>query len=152
MKKKILVMLLSLFLFPLSLAYADGIEYDRAVSFDRLPARARTFLQTYYPQAVWFMGKKEVDGFKVEYQVSFRDGVEVEFKRNGKLKKVRNRNGVVPASLVPAPIAEFLQANFPASGGIYQMERDRREIEVKMRNGLECTFSARSYLPMSMDM
>lgn len=149
MKKKIFALVL--LFFPLSFVFADGIEYDRAVSFDRLPAKARSFLQTYYPQAVWLTGKKEIDGCSVEYKVVFKDGLRVEFARNGKWTKLENPQGGIPSDLVPQPIRDFLQDNFPDGGGVYRMERDRREIEVKLRNGMECTFSAKSFLPMEID-
>ena len=129
-------------------ALADGIEYDRAVSMDRLPKKAQTFLQDYYPDAVWLSGKKEVDGCQVEYRVQFKDGTRIEFKRNGKWKQVSQRNGYIPNTLVPEPIRNFIQENFPQVQGILSMEQDRREIEVRLSNGMECSFSAKSFLPM----
>ena len=132
-------------------ALADGIEYDKAVSMDRLPRRAQTFLQRYYPDAVWLTGKKEIDGIEAEYRVQFKDGTIIEFRRNGKWKKISQRQKPLPASLVPEPIQDFIRQNFPQTAGIWSMEQDRREIEVRLPDGRECTFSAKSYLPMEID-
>lgn len=131
--------------------WADGIEYDKAVSMDRLPRRAQSFLQTYYPTAVWLSGKKEVDGVEVEYKVQFKDGTVIEFRRNGRWKKISQRQKPLPASLIPEPIQAFISQNFPHVTGIWSMEQDRQEIEVRLSDGRECTFSAKSYLPMEID-
>ena len=44
-----------------------------------------------------------------------------------------------------------ISQNFPHVTGIWSMEQDRREIEVRLSDGRECTFSAKSHLPMEID-
>ena len=49
---------------------------------------------------------------------------------------------VPPAELVPAQIASYVEQNYKGAA-IVQIDRDTRDYEVKLTNGLELTFDLR---------
>lgn len=125
-------------------------EYEKPVSLQQIPASARQFIQTYYPQSKAALARKDVDWFEKEYTVILTDGVHLEFDRRGEWKKVKDKKALIPLGIVPSPVVEYIGENYPGTA-IREISRDRREIEVKLTNRLELTFSTRNFLLLDID-
>ena len=83
---------------------------DKPVSEDKLPAKAKTFLSTYFPNIDITSVIKEEDG---EYDVHLADLTEVEFKSNGEWKKVDCEKKPVPTGFFPNSIVTYVNTNYP---------------------------------------
>lgn len=70
------------------------------------------------------------------------DGTILEFDRSGKWTEIFCPNGQVPTALVPAAITRYVNSHY-ASAKIVKIERDKRETEVKLADGMEITFNAK---------
>jgi hypothetical protein len=84
---------------------------DKPVPADKLPAKAKTFLNTYFPSIEVISVIKEKDG---DYDVYLADDSEVEFKSNGDWKKVDCEGRAVPVGYFPTSILTYVTTNYPA--------------------------------------
>ena len=125
-------------------------DYEKPVLTSQLPAPAQAFMQAHYGNSKTALARKEVDWFEKEYEVILTDGIQITFDRHGEWKEIKHKAGCVPMDIVPAPIQEYINENHPGLC-VREISQDRREIEVRLLDGRECTFSAKSYLPMEID-
>lgn len=117
-------------------AFADN---DRAVSFDRLPEKARDFISVNFPGEKLAYAKQERDFLEVNYEVVMVSGVKLEFDRRGEWTSIECRYSTISKKLIPEPIRDYVDEAY--KGAEYrEISRDRREYEVKLTYGLELTF------------
>ena len=83
---------------------------DKPVAADKLPAKAKTFLETYFPGIEVVSVVKESDG---DYDVRLWDGTEIDFKSNGAWKKVDCNDRPVPVGFYPENITTYVATNYP---------------------------------------
>ena len=74
------------------------------------------------------------------YEVVFTNGDKVEFDRDGRWKEISCKQSSVPPALVPAAISRYVKSHY-AGRRIVKLERDRKEFEVNLDNGVEITFN-----------
>lgn len=77
--------------------------------------------------------------FDKDYKVVFVNGAKVEFAKNGEWKDVECKYGEVPAAIVPQQIRDYVTKNYPKNK-IVAIDRDRRDYEVELDNGLDLKF------------
>ncbi|MDO4782398.1 MAG: PepSY-like domain-containing protein [Capnocytophaga felis] len=134
--KKIGTLLVALF----SVTFASA-QNDKLISFNQLPAKAQSFIKEHFSEgniaSVW------VDAdylLKKEYTVIFNDGSEVEFYSNGDWEEVKSRTGEIPAKIIPAGIARYVQKNFPNTF-VKEIKKRRHGYEIELSNGLDLDFN-----------
>ena len=137
--KRLTILMASLFA-ALSILPASAGN-DRIITVGELPAAAQQFITTHFKGVEVSYAKVDEDWFDKEYKVVFVDGSKVEFVRSGAWKEIDCKYGEVPAGAVSAPIRDCVAARFPGRR-IICIERDRRNCEVKLDNGLELEFDA----------
>ena len=116
-------------------------DNDKPVQVNQLPAKAQTFLNTYFKDVKVALATQDTELFSKSYDVVFNTGDKVEFDKSGEWTEVRCRQTGVPAAIVPAQIAEYVKTTYP-DAQILQIERDDRgEYEVKLSNRWEITFN-----------
>jgi hypothetical protein len=118
-------------------ACADNYQ---PISQTQLPEKAQTFLSTYFPEAKISLVRKEVDVMELTYDVIFTDGSKVEFDRKGNWTEVDCLNHPIPDGIVPDGIKKVINAQYPEAK-VIKIERDHREIDVKLNNRVELTFN-----------
>lgn len=133
--KKILALIAGILAFS-SAALADN---DRAVTLERLPAKARTFIMENFPDARLAYAKQERDFLEVHYEVVLVSGVKLEFDRRGEWTGVECRYSTLDKNIIPEPIRAAVEKLYPGTE-YRKISRDRREYEVKLTYGLELTF------------
>ena len=74
-----------------------------------------------------------------DYKVVFVNGAKVEFTKNGEWKDVECKYGEVPAAIVPQQIRDYVAKNYP-DRKVTAIDRDRRDYEVELDNGLDLKF------------
>ena len=77
--------------------------------------------------------------FSKDYKVVFVNGAKVEFAKDGQWTEVDCKYGEVPAAIVPQEIRNYVAKNF-AGRKIVSIDRDTRDYEVKLDNGLDLKF------------
>lgn len=134
--KHLKILLASLAFFSATAVFADN---DRPITFDQLPEPARQFIEQHFGERKVALAKMETDFMKKSYEVIFADGCRIEFDGKGDWKEVACKFSEVPAAVISAPIAEYVQANYPEIS-VVKIEKERRKYEVKLFNRVELTF------------
>ena len=134
--KRILILALLVLLTGTSFALVDD---DRPIAVNQLPQKAQLFIKEHFPKEKVAYAKIERDFLEVKYEVVFASGSKVEFRKNGDWKEVDCRYTAVPAAIIPSKIIESV-ANLYPDNAIVQIDRNRRDYEVKITNGLELTY------------
>lgn len=135
--------ILETMLFALALLFASpasaNTDGGKAISPGKLPQAALQTINTHLPGRKIAIAKVESELFSKSYTVIFTNGEKIEFDGRGKWTEVKCKRSAVPASLVPAQIAQYIRANYPDCR-ILEIERDD-EYEVKLSNHVEVTFN-----------
>lgn len=117
-------------------------DNDKPIQVNQLPAKAQTFINTYFKSQKVALAKQETELFYKSYDVMFANGEKVEFDKAGEWTEVQCRQSEVPAQIVPDAIKNYVKTNYP-DAKIIQIERDQKEYEVKLSNRWEITFDSK---------
>lgn len=138
MKK--LVLLLMITLAWGTLAVHAG---EKLISFEQLPKQAQEFANTYFApddplyRISYIIYDAEL--FDSSYMIVYANGDGLEFNGDGEWKDFDCKHCVVPAELIPAPIQAYLFTHVPDQK-VKKMEKNRRDYELELSNGLELKF------------
>ena len=132
--KKIVLTLIGLAAFAAALS-AD----DKPITFDRLPAPAKVYIQTNFPGEKTSMVLKDDDLIRADYTVILMNGIKLEFEHSGALTQISSPDGI-PAELVPVSIRNYVKAHYPDAGYL-EFEIGKRTYEVKLTNRMELKFN-----------
>ena len=117
-------------------AFADIYAHSDAV----LPEAAKSVLKKNFKSAVSVVKIDKDFGRVSEYEVILKDGSEVSFDSKGNWKDVEVANDKsVPAAFVLQPIQQYVKTNH-AGQKIVGIEKNHRDIEVTLSNGIEMKF------------
>lgn len=115
---------------------------SRPIDVTQLPERAQQFIRRHFPEREVSQAWAERERFGTTYEVRFADGAKVEFTKNGDWKEVECKPSAVPAAILPVPIAQYVARHYPGTA-VVEIDRDRREYEVKLSSGVELTFDSK---------
>ena len=127
--KKLTIIFASLALMVSSVAAFAG--NDRIITVAELPTHFKAVEVSY--------AKVDEELFDKDYKVVFVNGSKVEFAKNGQWTDVDCKYGEVPAAIVPQQIRDRVAKDF-AGRKIVSIDRDKRDWEVKLDNGLDLKF------------
>ena len=136
--KKILLSALAI----ATLAVTPTMAEDVAITAQKLPQEAQSFLKTHYAQNKVLSAMHDRDFTDNDYTVYLDDGTKIEFDGSGKWESVKNHNGKIPAGVVPSAIQTYVAEHFP-SLGIEKIERKRYGYELELTNDLDLKFDSR---------
>ena len=102
------------------------------------PEKAPQLIRQHIDNEKVSLAKSDRDFLEVTYEVIFTSGMKVEFTKDGQWKEVDSRYASVPKGIVPVQITKKVQELYPEAT-IRQIDRDSRDYEVKLSNGLELT-------------
>jgi len=112
---------------------------DSIISDSKLPGAAKSFLAQYFPESAVSYVKKDTELTGTTYEVFLQDGTEIDFNSKGEWDNVDCKRTAVPSVLVPAPIAEYVQTNFPGQI-IVKIDKEFYGYEIELGSGLELKF------------
>ena len=119
---------------------------DRPIDVGRLPAPAMEFINRYFKDVAVSLATVDKELFEATtYEVFFANGCKVEFDGGGRWKDIDCQHTRVPEGAVPEAIRRYIAANYPGRYAT-EIDRDARDYEVKLDNGLELTFNLRFQL------
>ncbi|MFI3266057.1 MAG: PepSY-like domain-containing protein [Rikenellaceae bacterium] len=119
---------------------------DKVIELSELPKSAQSFLSTNYSKDKVSTVTMEQEVFSKEYKVVLASGIKVKFDKNGDWTQVEcKRNGQVPASIVPAYVANYVKSKFPSSS-ITKIEQENKSVEVELDNNVELKFNSKGEL------
>ncbi len=119
-------------------------DNEKPINFNQLPAAAQQFVKQYFASARVALTQQESGILEKNYDVTFTNGDKVEFDRKGQWTEITAATAV-PTALVPQAIAQYIKTNY-AGTTVRNIERDGREYDVKLSNGMELTFNTKFQL------
>lgn len=119
---------------------ASLADNDRPIALDKLPAAAQTFLKTHFADLTLAYAVEDPKFVGSEYEVTYTDRTEVEFRPNGEWSSVERRYAAVPASVVPTQISDYVAKSSFQNQYIKKIERDAYTWEIELSNGIEIKF------------
>lgn len=118
-------------------AFADN---DKPISVNNLPALARQVITKNFAGKKVALARVESGVISKSYDVIFTDGDKLEFDKRGAWTEIDCKRTGVPTALVPSAIRNYVNSNY-SGNKIVKIERNSREYEVKLSNGLEIKFN-----------
>ncbi|MCC8089248.1 MAG: PepSY-like domain-containing protein [Rikenellaceae bacterium] len=134
MKRIILILLGIIAIHAAAFAYGGTV-----IPYSELPEKAREFIQENFPGIEILQTQRDRDIYDRDYKVNFSNGTVIEFDRKGDWTEIKSANGI-PDSVVPAVILNFIRTNHASYVKVIEIERDAKEYELKLDNGLELEF------------
>lgn len=121
---------------PCASAYAGEITTDIA----KLPKAAQDFALKAFPNA-------KIVGFEIdksllkptEYDAALSDGSKIEFDSTGQWTDIESKFSGVPASVLPAEIAAYIESNYKGQK-IKSVSKERYGWDIELQNDLELKF------------
>jgi hypothetical protein len=134
---KRIILSLTVLIMATGAVFADD---DKPITVEQLPPAAREFIADYFSDVKVAYAKMEDEFFESKsYEVVFTNGSKVEFDSKGEWKDVDCKFAQAPEGIVPQQITNYVSDNYP-DAKIIGIDRDRRDYEVDLSNGLEMTF------------
>ena len=106
----------------------------------QLPETINSFLQKVFPGAAVAYVELDNEYGGVNYDVRLNDGTEIDFDANNQWDKVDCHTKAVPASLVPAAVAQYVKANYQGQP-ITKIDKEPYGYEIELANGLDLKFN-----------
>jgi hypothetical protein len=113
---------------------------DRAIKYEQLPAKARTFIKEHFPNEQPAYTTEDRELTHSEYKVVMASGMKIDFDNKGEWIEVDCKYTSVPEAIVPAKISDYVKKNYPASK-IVEITREYNGWEVTLTGGVELTFN-----------
>ncbi len=113
---------------------------DRPITLDKLPAAAQSFLKSHFADLTLAYAVEDPKWVGSEYEVTYTDRTEVDFRSNGEWSSVERKYAAVPSAIVPKQIADYVaKSNYP-NQYVRKIERKTYSWEIELSNGLEIEF------------
>lgn len=111
-----------------------------AIEFTQLPNNAQSFIKTHFPDKTISIIFYDKDIFDKDYEVIFEDTSNVDFNSKGEWTEIEVKSAPgVPTAAIPAAITNYINAKHPTTF-ITKINKDRRDYEVELRNGIDIVF------------
>lgn len=111
-----------------------------AIEFTQLPNNAQSFIKTHFPDKTISIIFYDKDIFDKDYEVVFEDTSNVDFNSKGEWTEIEVKSAPgVPTAAIPAAITNYINAKHPTTF-ITKINKDRRDYEVELRNGIDIVF------------
>lgn len=139
--KRLIFSIVAIFSLSSLTARADG--HEEPIAFERLPKAAQEFLTTHFGDLTVAYIVADHKFMTVEYEATYTDRTEVDFRADGSWESVERKYAPVPAAIVPKQIADFVASNEPFGRQfIRKIERTPYTWEIKLSGGLEIKFDS----------
>lgn len=134
--KKLFLLLISVAM--VSTIFASCDDNDKFITYEDLPVGAKQFIVNNFGSDNIISVEYDRDIKGAEYEVKFNNGAEVNFDKNGNWDEITVPSGI-NADLVPEKVQTYVQTHH-VNASIVSMDKDKREFDVELNNGLELVF------------
>lgn len=111
-----------------------------ACSEENLPQRSQDFINKYFPENSIVLVEVDDEEDAKEYEVWLNDGTKIEFDMQGEWYRVSRKKSGVPASMMPAPIVQYIQTNY-AGNVVTKYSRKDYGYKVELSDDIDLRFT-----------
>lgn len=97
----------------LGLLVFSSCDDEKKIDFGDLPGEARSFIETYFPNADIRSIIQEKDDGRKEYQVQLSDGTDMEFDEKGAWTSIECHFSPMPQGILPATVTDKVNELHP---------------------------------------
>lgn len=120
------------------LLFFSSCENKKAVSESEIPTEITKFVSTHFPDNKIVQTIVEKEAFEKNYEIILDKNYSLEFNKNYEVTYIKGVS-MLPESVIPASILEYVKANYPQSF-IKKWELDDNRQKVELDNELELEF------------
>lgn len=120
------------------LLFFSSCENKKAVSESEIPTEITKFVSTHFPDNKIVQTIVEKEAFEKNYEIILDKNYNLEFNKNYEIKSIKGVS-MLPESVIPASILEYVKANYPQNF-IKEWELDDNRQNIKLDNELELEF------------
>lgn len=91
----------------------SSCDDEKRIDFGDLPNEARSFIESYFPDADILSIIQEKDDGRKEYQVKLSDGTDMEFDESGAWTSIECYFSPLPAGILPAAVLNKVEELHP---------------------------------------
>ncbi|HWV74774.1 MAG TPA: PepSY-like domain-containing protein [Pseudosphingobacterium sp.] len=114
-------------------------DKDPLVPVGELPAAARSYLQTHFPNITVSRVREDRDGPKITYEVLLANTTYLEFNQLGAVLELENRAGL-PVNVISERINAYVNQHYTGQKIIKWELDDRKQQEVTLQKDVELVF------------
>ncbi|MDR2423842.1 MAG: PepSY-like domain-containing protein [Prevotellaceae bacterium] len=119
-------------------------EEEKIISSNELPATARTFIETHFPNVEIRTIVRETEGLDRDYTVYMENGFDIDFGKSGEWDDVDGHLSALPESildLLPESILDYVSDAFPNSR-ITEVNKESYGYEIGLSTDIDLKFTA----------
>ena len=133
--KRFIVIIAALF----GVTFAASAD-ERPIEVSQLPKTAQEFMAKHFNNTPLLYATVDREILDTDYEVRLEDGTKIEFNGAGEWRDVSNKRAGIPRDIIPTKILHYVDKQYPQSA-VLSIERDTRDYEINLSNGLELTFT-----------
>lgn len=142
MKRTGFILLSLFFAMVITQAKPNAQQEKASAAGTILPPKSKQLIQDHFQGYTIAHVNEDKDWLWTEgYDVFFTNGTKIEFDNKGNWTEIDGQHHSIPTSLVPPVMLAYIRKHYPQSE-IVSMEKDKKEYEIQLREGLEIIFHA----------
>lgn len=131
------------FLATLLLITLGAFAQERTIKPMDLPRNAQILIKETFNFQKVTLAEMDADSRETEYTAYLADNTKIEFDAEGNWKEVENRQGLIPASLIPSEVSAWCSKHHP-NIKIVQIKKEHGSIEVELENDVDVVFNPKT--------
>ncbi|PIF60102.1 PepSY-like domain-containing protein [Flavobacterium sp. 2] len=133
MKNRIFIAVVLLFL-------AMSASAQKKIEVSELPKPAQDFLKKHFSYTTVVSAKKDAEHGEKGFEVKLKDGIEVEFWKDGSYREVDGGDKPIPTDFIPNNIKEYVAKNHP-NERITHIDYGHKDLDVDLTNNIDLEFT-----------
>jgi hypothetical protein len=102
---------------------------DKVVKTENLPVAVQQFVKNNFPKTRIVSATQESDD--LDYNLSLSNGTKLEFDKTNKWSEIINGKGLIPSSLIPAGVKNYVRLHYPHKA-IISIERSSQGYDIDL--------------------
>lgn len=112
----------------------------KPIAENQLPVAVKSFITKFFSQEKIATAMYEEELFDKEYKIILTDGSKLEFDKKGNCKEIKCKKNAIPMNVLPKKISNYINTHY-ANQSVVEYQKDKREYEIKLQNGIELVFN-----------
>jgi hypothetical protein len=113
---------------------------ERPIEVQQLPKAAQVFITNNFAGVPVMYATVDRELLDTDYEVRLEDGTKISFNGSGAWSEISNKRTGIPAKVIPAKLVDYVSKHYK-DVRFLSIDKDARDYEIKLSNGIELTFT-----------